>query len=142
MMQQPVIFSPVQCLPVDFNGASESLSIGLSLQDGTQPRPALDQFSVVELFRKRRLMRSAPHPLQHQALIPIREGEALRTFFLAQNLALGLGGWPERLRQQRNDLIGQAARHPVIAREVEMDVVPKTLRAGNPHFAGVGHDGF
>ena len=36
----------------------------------------------------------------------------------------------------------QAGRHPVIAREVEMHVVPKTLPARNPHFADVGQDGF
>ena len=45
-------------------------------------------------------MQSPPHPLQDQALIPLREGEALRTFRLSQDLAVGLRGWLETLRQQ------------------------------------------
>src|SRR5437870_2516572 len=60
MMQQPVVASTLQRITVDSERPSQPCPIRLAVQVGEKSRPALDQFSVVELFRKRRLMRSAP----------------------------------------------------------------------------------
>ena len=64
MMQQPVVASPVQRMTVDPDRPSEPFLIRLPLQVGEQPRPTLDQFLVVELFRKGRLLRSPPPVLR------------------------------------------------------------------------------